>query len=258
MLVGVVLVSELGTENFGTEVVVDTGEVLGHCTGALVVGVIAGGGREIKLPTGVATIHAEERGSAGGLQGVVVGREFGKMQLFSPIILVIVDVHPEVLLHYRVDSLCLTVCLRVEGRGKSSIDSEAGAEASPEVGCELRSSVRYNGQWQPMQPEYMLQEEVGESLGIDCRMAWNQMAGLGQAVHHYPNGIVLLVGQLGYSGDEVHRDILPWLFRDGQRAENSKRGVAAGSRTLAGVAIPYVSLDVPTHLVPMVLTVVKL
>jgi hypothetical protein len=171
MLVGVVLVSELGTENFGTEMVVDTGEVLGNGAGALVVGVIAGGGREVKLPTGVANIHAEERGSAGGFGCVVVAREFGEVQPFSPVILEIVDVHPEVLLHYRVDSLRLTVRLGVEGRGKSSIDSEAGAKASPEVGCELRSSVRYNGQWQSMQPEYVLQEEIGESLGIDRRLA---------------------------------------------------------------------------------------
>jgi hypothetical protein len=101
------------------------------------------------------------------------------MQPFGPIVLEIVDVHPEVLLHYRVDSLRLTVSLGMEGRGKSSIDSKAAAKASPEVGCELRSSVRYDSQWQPMQSEYMLQEEVGESGGINRRMAWNQMAGLG-------------------------------------------------------------------------------
>jgi hypothetical protein len=179
VLVGVVLVSELGTENFVTEMVVNTGEVLSHGRGALVVGTVAGGGREVKLPPGVSAIHTEERGSTSGLGSVVVGRKFGKVQPFGPIILEIVEVHPEVLLHYRVDSLRLTVSLGVEGRGKSSIDSEAAPKASPEVGCELRSSVRYDGQWQPMQPEYMLQKEIGESWGINRRMAWNQMAGLG-------------------------------------------------------------------------------
>jgi hypothetical protein len=124
------------------------------------------------------SIHAEEREGAGGFRGVVVGREFGKVQPFGPIILETVDVHPEVLLHYRVDSLRLTVSLGVKGCGKSSINSKAAAEASPEVGCELQSSVRYDGQWQPMQPEYMLQEEVGEFGGINRQMAWNQMAGL--------------------------------------------------------------------------------
>jgi hypothetical protein len=106
-----------------------------------------------------------------------------------------------------------------------------------------------------MQPEYMLQEEVGESWGINRGMAWNQMAGLGQSIHNYPNRIELI--RFRQSGNKVHRDILPWLVRDGQRSENSKRGVAAGSRTLAGVTIPYLSLNVPTHLGPMVLTVEK-
>jgi hypothetical protein len=76
--------------------------------------------------------------------------------------------HPKVLLYHRVDPLGLTVSLRMEGGRESSIDSETAAEASPEVCGELRSSIQDDGQRQSMQFEHMLQEQIGETLGINC------------------------------------------------------------------------------------------
>jgi hypothetical protein len=97
--------------------------------------------------------------------------------------------HLEALLHYRIAFLSLTVSLWVEGHGRSSIDPKVAAEASPEGGGELRFPIRYDGQQQPMQLEYVLQKEVGKSFSVDCQMTWNQIPGLSNAVHDYLNRI---------------------------------------------------------------------
>jgi hypothetical protein len=47
------------------------------------------------------------------------------------------------------------------------------------------------------------------------------------------------------------------LVQDGQRPEDSEGGVSAGSSSLAGLIVPYVSFDVLPHLLPVVLTMEK-
>jgi hypothetical protein len=131
IIVRVVLISQLGAKHLGAEMVVDASEVLRHGPGTVIIRVVADGGREIDLPSGVAAVHAEEGGGAGGLGGMVVGRELSERQPFDPIVLKVVDMHPKVLLYHRVDPLGLTVSLSMEGGRESSIDSETVSRARP-------------------------------------------------------------------------------------------------------------------------------
>jgi hypothetical protein len=76
----------------------------------------------------------------------------------------VADVRAQVVLHYSVDALGLAVGLRVEGGGEATIDAQTITNLFPELGCELRSSVQDDGQGQPMQPEDVLDEQIGEAL----------------------------------------------------------------------------------------------
>ena len=76
----------------------------------------------------VITFVCKEGSEVGcGVRSVVVG-ELRKRQKVTPIVLVIVDVDPQVLLQDLIQALCLTVSLRVISGGEVLLDVEEMAE----------------------------------------------------------------------------------------------------------------------------------
>jgi hypothetical protein len=141
MVICILLIPELGSSHLAAHMVMDTGQCLGGRAGSLVVGVARKRRREVELALRIVAIQAKEGRDSGCFRGLIVGRKFGERKPVRPIVLKIIDMGAEVLLHDGVDSLSLAVSLRMECRGKASIDTEAVAQSSPEVSGELRTSI---------------------------------------------------------------------------------------------------------------------
>jgi hypothetical protein len=86
--------------------------------------------------------------------------KLSKRKEVIPVILLIVDVATQVLLKDLVDSLCLAISLRVEGRGELDVHLKKLEEASPELGYKLRSSITDNVLRHSMKSKHMPEEEV--------------------------------------------------------------------------------------------------
>jgi len=92
----------------------------------------------------VITFVCKEGGEVGcGVRSVVVG-ELCKGQKVIPVILVIIDVDPQVLLQDLIQALCLTISLRVISGGEVLLDVEEMTERRPEVEHECLAAVGYN------------------------------------------------------------------------------------------------------------------
>ena len=72
---------------------------------------------------------------------MLVSSEFTGREQKYPIILLIVHVCLKVLLHDRIHSFGLAICLGVVRGGQVGLDLQKLAECLPEVGDELRSTV---------------------------------------------------------------------------------------------------------------------
>src|SRR4051794_3118925 len=115
MLVRGFLVSGLGPGHLGSKVVGYVPKVLSgiHSGSVPVSGRDILGLGKVELPGRVITEVREEWRHARGLRGVIVCGEFGKGQIFFPVVLKVVDVGSKVLFHDRVKPLRLTIDWRV-------------------------------------------------------------------------------------------------------------------------------------------------
>src|SRR5882724_9469154 len=77
----------------------------------------------------------------GGVGSVVIG-ELRQRQKVIPIVLVIVNIDPQVLLQDLIQALRLTVSLRVVSGREVPLDVEKTAERGPEVGHECLATIR--------------------------------------------------------------------------------------------------------------------
>ncbi len=72
---------------------------------------------------GVVTFIREEGGYACRGMGSVVVCEFRERKEGNPVVLLVVDVNPEVLFEYLIDAFGLSVCFRVICSGKVGLDA---------------------------------------------------------------------------------------------------------------------------------------
>jgi hypothetical protein len=106
-------------------------------------------------------VVGEERSLAGrGVDGVVVS-ELGAGQELLPIVLLVVAKGAEILLKDLVDTLGLTVGLRMERGRQVGLDVEEGQEATPEAGCEHFVSVGHDVCGEAVNAVDVLEEEAG-------------------------------------------------------------------------------------------------
>jgi len=169
VVIGIVLVPDLGVTHLASGDVMDGGKTLGCRLGLLLLrGIDAMVQFEVVL--GVVTVVREERKDTGGIGDLVVGVRFGKEEVVRPIVLEVTDVGPKVLFHDRVHTFGLSVgfgCKAAERRGSILRQKHK----FPEAGGELRASVGDHGFQQAVVAEDSVTEAGGQSLGRNRRMA---------------------------------------------------------------------------------------
>ena len=76
---------------------------------------------QVVSPSWVVAIIGEEGGDSRSLRCLVVSCKLRKRHALCPIILKVINIGPQVLLHYGIEFLCLPICLRVEYRREPQI-----------------------------------------------------------------------------------------------------------------------------------------
>ena len=102
----------------------------------------------------------------------VVVRELGHRDPIDPIILVVIDVHPEVLFQFLVDPFGLTVSLRMVGHGRIVLGPQSVIEFLGKLRLELRPSVMDNLFRYSMQAEHIVPEQLGSFFGRESNRGW--------------------------------------------------------------------------------------
>src|SRR6266576_2350029 len=230
---------------------VDVGHTGRHHVGLYLLGVI-GPNVQLEPRTRVAACNSVKRRNPRGSRYLVVPDKLGKRQHPDPVVLEVVDVSAKILLHGGVDSLGLSVRLRVEGRGKARVHAQAVAQMSPKVRGELRAAVRDDGVRQAVESEYMIEEKMGKPLGLDGISAWDEVALLGQPIDHDPDGVEPL--GLREANHEIHGDVAPRVVWHGKRKQGAVQGVASWLDPSANMAVRDETLDVLVHSRPEILT----
>jgi hypothetical protein len=119
----------------------------------------------------------------------------------------------------------------------------------PEMRGELRSSVWHYLLWHTVKTNdpghVQLCQHCTAIVGLDrYEVGW-----LGQAVHYYPNGIV--VGSSARQSDyEIHPDFIPFPLRDSQRLQQSSWPLMLCLDPLTTVTYSHMLCDLPFHSVP--------
>ena len=122
------------------------------------------------------------------MDSVVVGK-LGHGYPLRPVILVVVEEDPEVLLQLFVDMLRLSIRLRVEGSRGVVFDSKRDVECSHELGLELGSSVVDDLAGHSMEPEHLVSEYLGHAFDGECGVRRNCVHLLGKPVHYNADGV---------------------------------------------------------------------
>src|SRR5882724_5777869 len=138
-----------GTSGFSTGLILSAGDLellmeepldISQTLGQLLSG--TRGNRVVgDFQTRVITFICEEGSEVHGRVGSVVIGELRQRQKVIPIVLVIVDIDPQVLLQDLIQVLCLTISLRTISGREVPLDAEKTAERGPEVGHECLATI---------------------------------------------------------------------------------------------------------------------
>ena len=107
----------------------------------------------------IALVGKEGRNTSGSVRGIVV-RELRQGKELGPVVLLVVQVDPEVLLKGLVDLLGLTVAFRVVTGGEVKAHVEGLTEGAEEVRDELRTPVGGNVRGNSVLGEHIEYEQV--------------------------------------------------------------------------------------------------
>ena len=133
------------------------------------------------------------------------------------------------------------------------LDVEQGAKGLEKLGGEFRSMITGNVEGNAMLSEYMMEEEFGDSGGVDfvmCRDADELLAG---TVDNIEDGSMIVGGRELF--DEVEGDGMPRTGRNGELLDEAEGFVLRGLVSFAGDTavdkILDVSADVGPHVVSL-------
>ena len=121
---------------------------------------------------------------------VVVILEFRQREEVRPVILLLIDEYPKVLLQFLIDLLHLSVTLWVIGRGGRYLNPEYTVQLPSEFCYELQTSVGDYLVGYAMEFPNMLDEQPDCTC---CRQSGEcryKMGSFGKGVHYYQYGIV--------------------------------------------------------------------
>lgn len=148
---------------------------------------------------GMVPFIGEEGGcSCGRVRCVVVG-ELGEGEERDPIVLLVVDIDPEILLEDLIDAFGLTVRLGVVRGREVGLDAEEVAERAPELGGEEFASVRDYVSGEAMLSEDFPEEDERKLGSIERLQCWDEAGHFRQPVNHYENAVEALGNTAGGS-----------------------------------------------------------
>ena len=99
-------------------------------------------------------ISVEWGDSSRGVNNIII-RKLRKVENLGPIVLLITQETPEILLQRLVCSFRLPIGLRMVAEGEVARDLEHLEEMLPKFGDKLRSSVTDDTVWEAMMPKYL-------------------------------------------------------------------------------------------------------
>ncbi|KAF1980693.1 hypothetical protein K402DRAFT_275190 [Aulographum hederae CBS 113979] len=127
-----------------------------------------------------------------------------------------------VLLQRCVCVLCLSVCFWMKSCRKLRAAADPLAEAFPEVGNELRSSIGDDRVREALLSPHEVKKCLNDSFGVD-RVHRNKLAFLAESINDHHNAReVPPIPSAGWKRyNEIHRDIPPISIWNGKRFEQS-------------------------------------
>jgi hypothetical protein len=108
----------------------------------------------------------------------IIIRKLRKVENLGPIVLLITQETPEILLQRLVCSFRLSVGLRMVAGGEVAGDLEHLEEMLPKFGDKLQASVTDNTVWEAMMPKYLTHNKSGGFLASDGFSTWHKMCHL--------------------------------------------------------------------------------
>ena len=172
-----------------------------------------------------------------------------KGEVFIPIVLRGTYKMPEHIFERPVGALCLSIRLRMEGGGHTTVDAQLVLQVTPKLAAEPAVTIRDKITRITVMHEYTVAVKASHIGGSGCCECWNKVHHFGESVDHYKNCVVALLG-LGEMDDKVHANTLPGLVRHGQRLEWTTRFLVGVLVGLAGRAALYVFANGLLHVGP--------
>ena len=178
----------------------------------------------------------EKRGVAGGRRHVRVVGEFDCGQVSEPVGLVVRESTPQHLFQSADGAFGLSVSLLVVcGACGANGGSQSGEQSGPEAGEEARVAVGDERERKTNETEDVADVQDRDASGRCGRVRWDAYDSFREAVNDDHERVVAF-WSLGERENEVKRDGLPSLGRDGQRVEEAGWSLGRFLGPLAGVA----------------------
>jgi len=102
----------------------------------------------------------------------VIVSEFGKRYEFNPIVLLIVEESPEILLHPLVLLLCLSVDVWMEGCREPMVSTQLRTYPGPESACKLGAAISNYVTRNATLGDDVFQEKPGQFRQVDILPPW--------------------------------------------------------------------------------------
>jgi hypothetical protein len=113
----------------------------------------------------------------------VIVSKLRKVANISPIVMLITQKTPEVLLQHLICSFYIPIGLGMVAGGEVTGHLENLEEMLPKFGEELRSSIIDNAIWEAMMPKYLTHDKGGGFLTSDGLSTWHKMCHLSISIH---------------------------------------------------------------------------
>jgi len=142
----------------------------------------------------------------------IIVSEFGLLQEFDTIVLLVVVESPEILLHRLILTLCLPVCPWMKGLREPMVSTQVWTYPCPESSCKLGAAISEYVIRNATLANHLFKEELGQLRQVDILLARYVYCYLSQSVHDNENHSVARCRWLWQVSDEVHCDAFPWRW----------------------------------------------
>ena len=181
-----------------------------------------GGAVGLSAHAGVASIESVERSDFGGGLDFVIISEFSEGESCRPVFFTVVREGADVLFNFLISTFGLTIGLRVESGGETSLDTQEALQFRGELGCKLRASIRNDRLWKAMMFPHVIAVEHGKSGAVKSVGDGEGVNLLSETIDDGENSVVTIGGVKAC--DKVDRDVFPGGSGDWIGNEFTRRG----------------------------------